>query len=364
MSNHALLEYRNKLGRIRQLIALEPELSDRYAQARKIISNLSRPSFYEVSNRCNLTCEGCYYFDVDHTNHRRSSAPLDTWKSLFEQDTARGVTRGIFFGAEPALEEEILLLATRYFPFGNISTNGFRKIHPDVQMRIHVSVWGGEKTDGELRGASVFNTALRNYAGDPRAMVVYTVSNLNLHEIREVVHKCADNGLHITFNMYSPTEKYKARVDGSKQNDGRFFRIGQQGRVPYFNPQSLAKAGDIIDGLIDDFPATVLYTKAINRWVTQEEPLFDVSPDTGIAKVCGSLINGTYRFYDSEAKCVEQRRCAHQSVQCIDCRVYGAVFSTRLVPSFHDLADTGNFKVWLDLIDLIDKIFLFKNPNV
>lgn len=46
-------------GLIQKLIAKKPGLGGRFDNARRIIRIFRRPSFYEISQKCNLWCEGC-----------------------------------------------------------------------------------------------------------------------------------------------------------------------------------------------------------------------------------------------------------------------------------------------------------------
>jgi len=111
-----------------------------------------KASNYDLSNTCNLTCEGCLYFA------RSSSGPahdgIDAeWEALFAAEAARGINFAYIAGAEPALQPARLQSAWRHIKTGVIFTNGTRKIDPDIGFRIHVSLWGIGETAKELRGA-------------------------------------------------------------------------------------------------------------------------------------------------------------------------------------------------------------------
>ena len=51
------------LRRIGEILNQDPHLADRYENAKKIIRIFRKPAFYEITQRCNLKCEGCYYFE-------------------------------------------------------------------------------------------------------------------------------------------------------------------------------------------------------------------------------------------------------------------------------------------------------------
>ena len=94
---------RERLARIRDLLDASPDLRPRYETAKEIVRAFRRPAFYEVATRCNLFCEGCYYF-ADDFAPRPEERNLDAWRAFFAAEAARGVTMAYFVGAEPALE--------------------------------------------------------------------------------------------------------------------------------------------------------------------------------------------------------------------------------------------------------------------
>ncbi len=144
------------------------------------------------------------------------------WEEFFAAEGERGVTMAYFVGAEPALEQERLLAASRHFPYGNIGTNGTIRLDPAIPYRIGVSVWGvDEEVDTSLRGANAFTKAIRNYSGDRRAIMLYTLTRSNLGDVRRLAEICRDNDLPLTFNMYSPTQTYARKLAAKLGNDSK-----------------------------------------------------------------------------------------------------------------------------------------------
>lgn len=77
-------ERRTIVQGLRDRLIESPELAARYDRAKGVVRAFRRPAFYEVSTRCNLKCEGCYYFSDDQRaveeelippSGRNSSAP-------------------------------------------------------------------------------------------------------------------------------------------------------------------------------------------------------------------------------------------------------------------------------------------------
>lgn len=79
-----------------------------------------RPSQYDISDICNLQCEGCLYFSgSDHVGHAAAD-DLDAVDRFFAAEAKRGVNYAEVAGAEPALVEEKLVAMARHIPHGVI----------------------------------------------------------------------------------------------------------------------------------------------------------------------------------------------------------------------------------------------------
>jgi MoaA/NifB/PqqE/SkfB family radical SAM enzyme len=214
---------RMSLGRIARLLREYPHLQSKYERARETMGLFTHPTFYEVTSRCNLRCHGCYYFEGGFDPRREEVTSIEAWDVFFAAEARRGVTMGQYFGGEPALVQDVLRAAVKHIPLGNIGTNGTIRIDPEIQLRIHLSVWGDRKTDASLRGKPVFMQGVKNYAGDPRVVVAYTFNSMNLSEAREIAAICRDHELHMTFNMFTPTHSYQSKVNQGKTDDQPVF---------------------------------------------------------------------------------------------------------------------------------------------
>lgn len=248
------------LRRLHAILAENPDLVQGYETAKEVTRAFRRPAFYEVSARCNLYCEGCYYFEKTGRDAEPADPghPVQHWEDFFAGEAARGVSMAYFVGAEPALHQERLLAAAAHFPHGNIGTNGTIRIDPDVPYRIGVSVWAAQDTtDRQLRGASVFRKALKNYAGDPRAIMLFTVTAWNLDEIPTIAGMCRDHGVELTFNFYSPTRAFNAKLATGAPHDGAFFRESTAQSSPSLSAYDLARVRGLLDEVTADYPETV-----------------------------------------------------------------------------------------------------------
>lgn len=355
-------DVRNVLRRIAGILDSRPDLASRYEQAKKIVRIFRRPAFYEITQRCNLKCEGCYYFEGSLGELVPEQQDPHAWDEFFASEAERGVSIAYFVGAEPALEQERLVAASRYFAYGNIGTNGTVRIDPVVPYRVAISMWAGDDdTDRKLRGASVFRKAFKNYRGDPRALVYYTLSRWNLESVRTVAEMCRDNGLPLTFNLYSPTVTYLSKLRDGNANDDAFFRVSNAGDTPMFSDEDLARARRTVLDLMEDFPETVLYSRPYNDWSTKPGSLHPVD-ETGVAPSCGSRIAGSMSYYGSDLKPM-QKKCCTPDLDCRNCRIMSGGWSTKLQPDESDLASEDAFALWLEMIEAINRIFVYEHPD-
>jgi len=349
------------LRRIGEILDENPHLADRYETAKKIIRIFRKPAFYEITQRCNLKCEGCYYFEGNFQPVPEEGS-LAAWEAFFASEAERGVSIAYFVGAEPALEQERLVAASRAFACGNVGTNGTVKIDPVVPYRISISMWAGDDdTDRKLRGAAVFRKAFKNYIGDPRVLVYFTLSRWNLGTARTVVEMCRDHGFPLTFNLYSPSITFLQKLASHSANDRDFFRVSKQGDTPMFSDADLLEARRTVETLMDEFPETVLYSKAYNDWSTRPGSMHEID-ENGLAPRCGSRILGHMNYYGSDLK-QQHPKCCTPDLDCSQCRIMSGGWSTRLQPDAQDLSNGEAFATWMDVLEALNRIFVFENKS-
>lgn len=333
--------------RVLSLVASDPILENAFNKLRNDSKKLTRPVSVDLTSRCNLFCEGCYYFEGDN-NALHDENEDDKWLSFFEKQNKTRTKFCYLGGAEPALHPERLRHAANNIPYGIIAANGTIKIDHSIPYRIAVSVWGNEESTGRLRGGKTFWKAIRNFGKDPRAFFVYTVSSENIDQIREVAEAMRDTGAKLTFNMYSPTTRYLSKLEDNSDNDNLFFRTSSQEDNLCFSPEDLIHCRETITQIIDDFPETVVYPHSFNREVTQNESLYKLDPKTGFAMNCAGRHNGTHETYLSTLEKSTQK-CCMPNMDCVTCKALAAYLPSRLMPRFQDVASKENLKDWLEI---------------
>ena len=347
---------------LKSLLKKRPDLAKKYEKARTVVRAFRRPAFYEISTRCNLSCEGCYYFDNSTATHTDTNEPLEKWDEFFASEAKRGVSMAYFVGAEPAMDQERLLIASRYFHYGNIGTNGTIPIPPSVPFRIGVSVWGIDNTDIKLRNSNAFHIAVKNFEGDPRAIMLYTVTHWNINQIRKVTNICFNAGLELTFNLYSPTHSFISKLAAYTGNSGSYFRVSAPDDNPCLTNNDLARTRDVIGQLIDDYPDTVIYSHQYNIWSTNPGPCYKIDPQTGIAQDCHSRVIEPMRYYTTSLQQIDVK-CCTPSVDCSQCRMYSGGWSSKFVPTMADVESPEAFEKWSHMIEILGRIFLFEKNS-
>lgn len=307
-----------------------------------------RISGYDITNRCNLRCEGCFFFEGELSAQYASDKSEQEYRDFFRSEAERGITYPHFAGAEPALVQNRLRVAAEFWKHGLVYTNGTLRISDEIPFMLHISVWGGEEKDKELRGGQVLRRAIRNYTGDPRAVFMYTVNPQNIADIPEVVARLSDAGLRISFNHYSASRQYKRKVLAGEKSDSSTFRLSTAESNLIFSPNDLLRAKDTITEVMSAYPETVLFSSHYNDFVHRAGPLFDIDAETGVAKNCVILNIPYHRQYHTDFS-FSDTECCVANIDCSECRHYVSVYTLLMSRMKEAVKDEQRFVAWLDI---------------
>src|SRR3989337_1659670 len=90
---------------------LDNEWHERYRQISKL--NI-RSSIYDVTNKCNLRCKGCFFFSSDEHKKSPDEPDIRKWEEFVDKEKKRGVNLAILIGGEPTpFLEPVQALSTR-----------------------------------------------------------------------------------------------------------------------------------------------------------------------------------------------------------------------------------------------------------
>jgi uncharacterized Fe-S cluster-containing radical SAM superfamily protein len=320
----------NKEWKFSDILA-DHEIRARWEKVRKYF--FLRESTYDMANRCNIRCEGCYYYEGDKQFAEENRDPA-AWRELMQAEKARGITYVVLAGAEPSLVPELCDVCFQEMPLGTIATNGLKFIPASVNYKIHISVWGNDATSFKIRNAkNMLLKQIDNYQGDPRAVFIYTFTRNNIDQAREIAGLLAENGCKLSFNMFSAP-------------------VGYDGELRHNSP-SLKQARKIMIDLLAEYPDSVLFSHYNAVAHTHQSGLHDLyscsyprmNPSTDIG------LGRSFRQYRTDLTWDRAVACCVPDTDCIDCRHYAsgsAVVTARL---FRHAAEPSTFKAWLDYVD-------------
>lgn len=207
-----------------------------------------KASSIDITNKCNLRCKGCYFYEGQMDQRAGSDEALD---KLIKKELARGTNYLTVLGGEPSIVLDRLLKIYHNFNI-MVVTNGIVRIPYTrfEKMPIAVSVWGDNETDKKMRGGGkvdVFSKALKNYKNDERVTWYFTITSGNYDEIVPVTEKCIANGNYMGFNFYGDI----SGIGGGCDHRNGFYHVRH-----------------IIDSMIEKYPDRVMNTKYLNYVVT------------------------------------------------------------------------------------------------
>lgn len=312
-------------------ILARPGIRERWEKVRRYF--FLRESTYDMTNRCNIRCEGCYYFSGDK-QFASENPNQDAWRQLMAGERERGITFAVLAGAEPSLVPELCRICSEAIPVGAIATNGLKILPGDIDYRIHISVWGNDRTSSDIRKAgNMLERQMANYAGDPRAIFIYTFTPHNISEASEVVDRLTANGCQVSFNMFSAP-------------------LGYNGPLRH-TPQSLAQTAAMMTELLARHPQTVLFSRYNITTHTSPKGLHDLfscpyprmNPSTAIG------LGRSFRQYRTDLQWDREAACCVPDTDCADCRHYAAGSAVVTARMYRHATDPETFAAWLDYVD-------------
>ncbi len=328
-------------------IIADPAIRERWEKVRRYF--FLRESTYDMTNRCNIRCEGCYYFIGDKQFADENNDPA-AWRNLFEAEKKRGITFVVLAGAEPSLVPQLCAVCHDVIPLGAIATNGLKSIAREIDYRIHISVWGNDTSSLAIRKApDMLVRQMANYRDDERAVFVYTFTPFNIDEAREVTKLLAENSQQITFNMFSAP-------------------VGYTGTLCH-SPESLQKTRKVMHELLLAYPRTVLFSTYNIVAHTANTGLHDLfsctyprrNPSTDIG------LGRSFRQYRTDLQWNRDAACCVPDTNCDDCRHYAAGSAVVTARMYRHATDPLTFSAWLDYVDTYLAVWVRgyeKGPNL
>ncbi len=342
---------------IRARLRQEPALRARVNATKAFRQAVEHPINIDITSRCNLKCEGCFFYEGDHWLTVKEETDETVWARFFTEQKAQGRKFAFIHGAEPGL-----VMASQMIPRGSINTNGTIRMRPDITLPLHVAVWGENDFEKIFRGGSIFTKVMRNFGGDRRARFLFTVNRFNIDQIDAVARAVRDEGGKLFFNYFAPTEQYLAKLRTRALNDDQYFRVSTPEQNLVWDEASLAAARAAIEDAIDAYPDTVWHSKAFNRVMTRPGSWFTLDQD-GLASNCLSRNMAEHAVFATDAR-KSNGKCSTPNIDCSTCKIYpSSLFSIMRQPG-HFLADSSaTLEDWLDIVRHTSRLFTLESNS-
>jgi len=292
-----------------------------------------RESTYDMSNRCNLRCDGCYYYEGEK-QFAVENGDAEAWRALMRVEKARGITYVVLAGAEPSLVPDLLEVCFAEMPLGCIATNGIRRVDPGVGYKIHISVWGNDATSLRVRKAgNMLERQIENYRDDPRAVFVYTFTRENIDEAAGVIDALAAADCRVTFNMFSSPIGYSGPL---RHDEASLVRTREaMGEMMARHPRHI---------LFSPYSAVAhTHTLGLHDLYRCSYPRMNASTDIGLGR--------SFRQFRTDLGWDRDAACCVPDTDCSDCRHYAAGSAVVTARLYRHGSDPRTFRSWLDYVD-------------
>jgi len=322
---------------------LDPQWYERY----KNISKLNiRSSIYDVTNRCNLRCKGCFFFSSGEHKVADEENDVGKWHDFVAKEMDRGVNLAILIGGEPTLCLDRVEAFYQKLPTF-CATNGLIKVprerFPD--MMVGISLWGDADDETILRGKDTFKISSANYQGDPHAYYLYTITPKQLGKTENIIRKIRDVGLKVHMQLLSNDEK----VDGFS-----------------WRPEELVAVRAEMDGMLDAYPETVISSKYYHEIITTGKMLGRSFGWMECPSVTEPLDHRDPRpkrlisfiRWSSELQTMH-RCCTSETRDCSTCKDGAAHMSWVMVNKRAHIKTTKDLQNWIEVYEMFAKLYQF-----
>jgi MoaA/NifB/PqqE/SkfB family radical SAM enzyme len=322
-------------------------LDSHWHERYKRIANLNiRSSIYDVTNRCNLRCKGCFFFSSGEHKAAPEEMNINKWEDFIDREKARGVNLAILIGGEPTLCMDRLEAFYKRLPT-YCATNGLIKVDrarfPD--MMVGISLWGGGEDEKILRGRDTFAISSKNYAGDPYTYYLYTITPRQIGKIDTVIRMIADVGLKVHLQLLSNDEGV----------DGFFWREGE-----------LADLRHEMNEALDKHPKTVISSKYYHEVITSGKMLgrtFGWGECPSVTEMLDDRKPRPRRLirfvrWASDLKTVH-RCCTSATRDCSTCKDGAAHMSWIMVSKRAHIRTTKDLQNWIEVYEMFAKLYRF-----
>lgn len=322
-------------------------LDEHWYERYKKISKLNiRSSIYDVTNRCNLRCKGCFFFSSDEHKAAPEEMDVKQWETFIDNEMARGVNLAILIGGEPTLCLDRVEAFYKRLPTFT-ATNGLIKVPRDrfPDMMIGISLWGDEDDERTLRGKDTFSISSKNYEGDPHTYYLYTITPKQIDKTRRIIKKIRDVGLKVHMQLLSNDEG----VNGFS-----------------WKPEELVAIRQEMDAMLEAYPETVISSKYYHKIITEGKMLGRPFGWMECPSVTQPLDKRTpqpkrltnFIRWASDLKTMH-RCCTSETRDCTTCKDGAAHMSWVMVNKRAHMRSSEDLQNWIEVYEMFAKLYQF-----
>jgi len=317
-----------------------------YARYKKISKLNIRSSIYDVTNRCNLRCKGCFFFSSGEHKAAEEEMDIARWEAFIDKEMERGVNLAILIGGEPTLCLDRVEAFYKRLP-SFCATNGIIKVPRDrfPDMMVGISLWGDEEDEKLLRGKDAFSISSKNYEGDPHAYYLYTITPKQLGKTERIIRKISDAGLKVHMQLLSNDEG----VDGFSWQTAELEQIRRE-----------------MDEVLDQYPKTVVSSKYYHEIITTGKMLgrpFGWMECPSVTEPLDKRDPAPRRLthfirWASDLKTMH-RCCTSETRDCSTCKDGAAHMSWVMVNKRAHMKSTRDLQNWIEIYEMFAKLYQF-----
>ena len=317
-----------------------------YARYKRISKLNIRSSIYDVTNRCNLRCKGCFFFSSGEHEAAKEEMDITRWEAFVDKETARGVNLAILIGGEPTLCMDRVEAFYKRLPTF-CATNGLIKVPRDrfPDMMLGISLWGDEADERVLRGKDAFSISSKNYAGDPHTYYLYTITPKQLGKTDRIIKKIRNAGLKVHMQLLSNDEG----VDGF-----------------HWQPEELAQIRSEMDEVLDHYPDTVISSKYYHEIITTGKMMGRPFGWMECPSVTDPLDKRdpkprrltNFIRWASDLNTMH-RCCTSETRDCSTCKDGAAHMSWVMVNKRAHMQSTRDLQNWIEIYEMFAKLYQF-----
>lgn len=322
-------------------------LDDQWYQRYKKISKLNiRSSIYDVTNRCNLRCKGCFFFSSGEDKAAVEEMDVKKWEKFISREKGRGVNLAILIGGEPTLCFDRVEAFYKQLPTF-CATNGIIKVPRDrfPDMMVGISLWGDEEDEKLLRGKDTFAISSKNYEGDAYTYYLYTITPKQIGKTERIIKKIRDVGLKVHMQLLSNDEG----VDG-------FF----------WKPEELKDLRSEMDDMLDKYPDTLISSKYYHEIITTGKMLgrkFGWMECPSVSQPLDKRKPRPKRLIEfirwaSDLKTMH-RCCTSETRNCSTCKDGAAHMSWVMVNKRAHIRTPKDLQNWIEVYEMFAKLYQF-----